>query len=66
MLLNHKCAGEELYDSDFFKRQTQAEAYKTYFEHVAFLWEEAATRLKHIGFKYYTTFEKRKSIFKSL
>ncbi|MEG0951370.1 MAG: hypothetical protein RSE96_05510 [Niameybacter sp.] len=51
MLLNHKCAGEELYDSDFFKRQTQAEAYKTYFEHVAFLWEEAVTRLKHIGFK---------------
>lgn len=37
MLLNHKCAGEELYDSDFFKRQTQAEAYKTSFGHVAFL-----------------------------
>ncbi|MDA3733913.1 histidinol-phosphatase HisJ family protein [Niameybacter massiliensis] len=35
-------------------------------EHVAFLWEEAAKMLKNIGFTHYTTFEKRKPIFRQL
>ena len=35
-------------------------------EHVAFLWGEAAKMLKNIGFTHYTTFEKRKPIFRKL
>ena len=37
-----------------------------YNDHVGFLWNEAALMLKNIGFKYYTTFEKRKPIFRQL